>query len=75
MRNSMKFIIIIALLLAFANGANDNAKGVATLIGAASGQAHWKTITKILAAWIITLPLATTIGFVARKITTHLSNF
>lgn len=31
-------------------------------IGAVTGQAHWKTITQILAAWLTTLPLAAAMG-------------
>jgi PiT family inorganic phosphate transporter len=31
-------------------------------IGATTGQAHWKTIRHILAAWIITLPVAAILG-------------
>lgn len=31
-------------------------------IGAVTGQARWKTIGGILAAWLITLPLAAALG-------------
>lgn len=55
-------ILIIAamLLVAYANGANDNFKGVATLfgIGILNGQAHWGMIRTILLAWVLTLPFA-----------------
>ena len=40
-------------LVAYANGANDNFKGVA-----ATGHARWKTLAAIVGAWVITLPLA-----------------
>ncbi len=60
-------------LLAYANGANDNFKGVATLFG--SGVAdyrkalNWATaatlagsIAGIFAAWLVALPLAALLG-------------
>jgi len=48
------------LLVAYANGANDNFKGVATLFGsgAANGQARWSVVRTILFAWLLTLPAA-----------------
>ncbi|MGQ0587534.1 MAG: hypothetical protein ACT4PK_10085, partial [Gammaproteobacteria bacterium] len=63
---AMTTLLAIACVaaLAWANGANDNFKGVATLfgIGAVTGQARWKTIVGIFAAWLITLPLAALLG-------------
>ena len=53
-------IIGATLFVAYANGANDNFKGVATLfgIGVASGQARWNVIRTILLAGLLTLPTA-----------------
>lgn len=49
------FVLGLALLLAFANGANDNSKGVATLVGhgAAGPRAAlaWAALTTALGAW------------------------
>ena len=45
-------ILITGLLLAYANGANDNFKGVATLLGSATTNRHralaWATVTTLL---------------------------
>jgi PiT family inorganic phosphate transporter len=53
-------IVGATLFVAYANGANDNFKGVATLFGSgiANRRAHWKMIRTILAAWVLTLPTA-----------------
>ncbi len=49
------FVLVLALLLAFANGANDNSKGVATLVGyGAAGPRMalaWAAVTTALGAW------------------------
>jgi PiT family inorganic phosphate transporter len=37
-------------------------------IGAATGQARWRTIGQILAAWVTTLPLAAALGAVSLRI-------
>ena len=64
------------LLVAFANGANDNAKGVATLVGSrmaalkpaltgiamANRIAKLRTVATILVAWVTTLSLAASIA-------------
>ncbi len=56
-------IVIIGAMLfvTYANGANDNFKGVATLFGsgAAAGQPRWNVVRTILLAWVLTLPSAT----------------
>ena len=46
----LPILLLIVVLLAYANGANDNFKGVATLFG--SGTTHWVT----------TLPTAAILG-------------
>ena len=57
----LAILILAALLVAFANGANDNAKGVATLIG--SGMAKlkpalkWANLTTLLGA-LAAIPMA-----------------
>ena len=53
-------IVAGMLFVAYANGANDNFKGVATLLGsgAANGQARWGVIRTIMLAWLLTLPVA-----------------
>ncbi|HWP22928.1 MAG TPA: hypothetical protein VNM15_01930 [Candidatus Binatia bacterium] len=53
-------MIIATLFVGYANGANDNFKGVATLfgIGIANGQARWSMIRTIVLAWLLTLPTA-----------------
>ena len=40
-------------------------------IGLATRQAHWKMVTRILLAWVTTLPLAALIGWVAWRILTY----
>jgi len=53
-------IVAVTLFVAYANGANDNFKGVATLFGSGvvNGQARWGVIRTILIAWLLTLPTA-----------------
>ena len=57
-------IIGIGLLLAYANGANDNFKGVATLLGSGTASYRaaliWATVTTAL------VPLATTVHSTAK---------
>ena len=54
----------LLVALAFANGANDNSKGVATLIGGGllTKQGNSRVIGSIVLAWITTLPVAAVIG-------------
>ena len=40
-------------------------------IGLATRQAHWKVVARILLAWLITLPLAALIGWVAWRMLTY----
>ena len=53
-------IIGATIFVAYASGANDNFKGVATLfgIGAVKGKARWTVIRSIVLAWVLTLPVA-----------------
>jgi PiT family inorganic phosphate transporter len=53
-------IIGATIFVAYANGANDNFKGVATLfgIGAVNGKARWGVVRSIVLAWVLTLPVA-----------------
>ncbi len=53
-------IIGATIFVAYASGANDNFKGVATLfgIGVANGKARWTVIRSIVLAWVLTLPVA-----------------
>ncbi len=48
----MLFVLVVGLLLAFANGANDNFKGVASLFGSGTtnfrGALAWATVTTLL---------------------------
>ena len=64
------FSLLIGIFLAYANGANDNFKGLATLYGSGTTTYKkalaWAMITTLLgslaiglaAAWLITLPVA-----------------
>ena len=63
-------ILLAGLFVAYANGANDNFKGVPTLFGSGTtdykralfglmnGKANWQVIRNILLSWVATLPLA-----------------
>jgi len=54
-------LLLLVALLAYANGANDNSKGVATL-----RQVRWKKVTEILLSWLITLPAAAALAAIAK---------
>lgn len=56
--------LVSVALLAYANGVNDNFKGVATLfgIGVVTGRARWKMIAAILGAWGRRCRLAALLG-------------
>ena len=53
-------IIGATIFVAYANGANDNFKGVATLfgIGAVNGKSRWGVVRSIVLAWVFILPVA-----------------
>ncbi|MFO7902100.1 MAG: hypothetical protein ACQESR_08400 [Planctomycetota bacterium] len=61
---TLTILILVVLALAYANGANDNFKGVATLfgIGTVTRQARVRMIATILSAWVTTLPTAALLG-------------
>ncbi|MCH8924481.1 MAG: hypothetical protein IIA67_15195 [Planctomycetes bacterium] len=56
-------IILAALCLAYANGANDNLKGVATLLGSGTtnyrGAVVWATVTTLLGSLTAVFPAGT----------------
>ncbi len=62
METAALFVLIVACVLAFANGANDNAKGVATLIGS-------RTLSMRRAIWLAAI--ATLAGSVASAFFAH----
>ena len=54
-------IVMATLFIAYANGANNNFKGVATLFGSGTTdyrKADGKVISGIAGAWVLTLPVA-----------------
>lgn len=54
---TLAVLILAVFWLAFSNGANDNFG-----IGLTSRSARWKTIARIFATWLTTLPIGAALG-------------
>ena len=59
------FLVIVASKMGVPVSTTHVSCGSLFGIGAATGEGHWKTIRSILAAWLLTLPIAGTIGAIS----------